>query len=26
VCCRPIVFLLETDGQNWHLDVRGEND
>lgn len=26
VCCRPTVFLLETDGQSWHLDVRGEND
>ena len=26
VCCRPIVFSLQTDGENWSLDVRGEND
>ncbi|HUE90664.1 CPXCG motif-containing cysteine-rich protein [Pseudomonas sp.] len=26
VCCRPIVFSLHTDGQDWTLDVRGEDD
>ena len=26
VCCRPIIFSLQTDGENWALDVRGEND
>ena len=26
VCCRPIVFDLHTDGIDWTLDVRGEDD
>jgi hypothetical protein len=26
VCCRPIVFHLQTDGQEWMLDVHTEND
>ncbi|WP_439859499.1 CPXCG motif-containing cysteine-rich protein [Pseudomonas sp. MBLB4136] len=26
VCCRPIVFDLRSDGVDWTLDVRGEND
>ena len=26
VCCRPIEFSLQTDGHDWQLDVRGEND
>lgn len=26
VCCRPIVFALETDGQDWSLAVRSENE
>lgn len=26
VCCRPILFELQTDGFEWQLDVRGEND
>ena len=26
VCCRPIVFDLRTDGEEWSLDVRTEND
>lgn len=26
VCCRPIEFELRTDGREWRLDVRGEND
>ncbi|VXB71665.1 CPXCG motif-containing cysteine-rich protein [Pseudomonas sp. 8AS] len=26
VCCRPIVFDLRTDGQDWALHVRTEND
>ncbi|NQD94795.1 CPXCG motif-containing cysteine-rich protein [Pseudomonas sp. CrR25] len=26
VCCRPIIFDLHTDGVDWSLDVRGEND
>ncbi|MNW19938.1 hypothetical protein D3C71_2201260 [compost metagenome] len=26
VCCRPIVFELRTDGIDWTLEVRGEND
>lgn len=26
VCCRPIVFGLRTDGVQWQLEVRGEND
>lgn len=26
VCCRPIIFSLQTDGENWSLNVRGEND
>ena len=25
-CCRRIVFSLQTDGEDWSLDVRGEND
>ncbi len=25
VCCRPIEFELRTDGEDWQLDVRGEN-
>jgi len=26
VCCRPIVFDLRSDGQDWSLDVRREDD
>ena len=26
VCCRPIVFELHTDGLEWTLDTRAEND
>ncbi|MWV17221.1 CPXCG motif-containing cysteine-rich protein [Pseudomonas sp. L-22-4S-12] len=26
VCCRPIVFDLRTDGRDWTLHVRTEND
>lgn len=26
VCCRPIVFDLRTDGFEWSLDVRREDD
>lgn len=26
VCCRPILFELHTDGVDWRLEVRGEND
>lgn len=26
VCCRPIVFNLQTDGQQWLLDVHSENE
>ena len=26
VCCRPILFDLRTDGVEWSLDVRGENE
>ncbi len=26
VCCRPIVFDLRTDGVEWSLDVRREDD
>jgi hypothetical protein len=26
VCCRPIIFDLHTDGIDWTLDVRGEDD
>jgi hypothetical protein len=26
VCCRPILFDLRSDGVDWSLDVRGEND
>jgi len=26
VCCRPIVFDLRSDGVDWTLNVRGEND
>lgn len=26
VCCRPIVFDLRSDGEQWNLDVRTEND
>lgn len=26
VCCRPIVFILQTDGEEWMLDVRSENE
>ena len=26
VCCRPIVFTLQTDGHEWMLDVRSENE
>ncbi|MEB0043396.1 MULTISPECIES: CPXCG motif-containing cysteine-rich protein [unclassified Pseudomonas] len=26
VCCRPIVFDLQTDGEEWNLDVRSENE
>ncbi len=26
VCCRPIHFELRTDGVDWSVDVRGEDD
>jgi hypothetical protein len=26
VCCRPLVFNLTTDGDQWTLNVRSEND
>lgn len=26
VCCRPILFDLQTDGVDWSLQVRGEDD
>ena len=26
LCCRPIVFTLQTDGHEWMLDVRSENE
>ena len=26
VCCRPIVFKLQTDGHEWMLDVHSENE
>jgi endogenous inhibitor of DNA gyrase (YacG/DUF329 family) len=26
VCCRPIDFSLQTDGEDWTLDVRSENE
>jgi hypothetical protein len=26
VCCRPIQFELRTDGAEWELDIRAEND
>jgi hypothetical protein len=26
VCCRPIVFDLQTDGEGWELHVRSENE
>lgn len=26
VCCRPIVFDLQTDGDSWRLQVRREDD
>jgi hypothetical protein len=26
VCCRPIIFDLQTDGVDWTLATRGEND
>ncbi|EMO5666609.1 CPXCG motif-containing cysteine-rich protein, partial [Pseudomonas aeruginosa] len=26
VCCRPILFDLRTDGQDWSLNVRREDD
>ncbi|WP_166363924.1 CPXCG motif-containing cysteine-rich protein [Pseudomonas akapageensis] len=26
VCCRPIVFKLQTDGDEWMLDVHSENE
>ncbi len=26
VCCRPILFDLQTDGADWSLQVRGEDD
>ena len=26
VCCRPILFVLRTDGENWGLEVRREDD
>ena len=25
-CCRPIIFDLQTDGLDWTLTTRGEND
>lgn len=26
VCCRPIIFTLQTDGREWMLEVRSENE
>lgn len=26
VCCRPIRFLLQTDGRDWRLETRREDD
>ncbi|WP_455921869.1 CPXCG motif-containing cysteine-rich protein [Pseudomonas putida] len=26
VCCKPIRFILQVDGNEWMLDVKGEND
>ena len=26
VCCRPIEFRLQTDGQEWMLEVHSENE
>lgn len=26
VCCRPIQFELQTDGDSWDLQVRREDD
>ncbi|MEO4047551.1 CPXCG motif-containing cysteine-rich protein [Pseudomonas sp. CAU 1711] len=26
VCCRPILFELRSDGEQWSLDVRREDD
>ncbi|MBU3055534.1 CPXCG motif-containing cysteine-rich protein [Pseudomonas indica] len=26
VCCRPILFDLRSDGVDWSLDVRREDD
>lgn len=26
VCCRPIEFTLNTDGEHWSLQVRSENE
>ena len=26
VCCRPIVFKLQTDGNEWMLEVLSENE
>jgi hypothetical protein len=26
VCCRPITFVLQTDGHEWLLEVHSENE
>ncbi|MGE8385923.1 MAG: CPXCG motif-containing cysteine-rich protein, partial [Pseudomonas putida] len=26
VCCKPIRFVLQVHGEEWMLDVFGEND
>lgn len=26
VCCRPITFVLQTDGEEWMLDVYREDE
>ncbi|MBC3412145.1 MULTISPECIES: CPXCG motif-containing cysteine-rich protein [Pseudomonas] len=26
VCCKPITFKLQVEGDEWMLDVYGEND
>jgi hypothetical protein len=26
VCCRPITFVLQVHGDEWHLDVYAENE
>ncbi|MCW8275702.1 CPXCG motif-containing cysteine-rich protein [Pseudomonas sp. PCH199] len=26
VCCRPITFVLQVHGEEWHLEVFSEND